>query len=256
MNLEHQSSQSQQMSRLITKQLSAVSYVMVILTLLVTSPVVKGENVMGVQDDEFDFDGLPGAQHDFKVFVHAGMEECFFQRVAQGSEFYTRYEVLKGGDKVVDFYIRDSTGAILNQTTGPDGFFSFHNVSGGVLAMCIDNVFDHYGFKVVYVYMVSIVMQEWIKYHEELEKVNVLASNFSESLSSVENSIIQMRTSQTKARFFVVRDWYLASGNLYYVGMWSMLQCGLIIFAAVGQVFALRRLFRTTVTTPSLKPRA
>ncbi|RUS89251.1 hypothetical protein EGW08_002994 [Elysia chlorotica] len=251
----HQATGTQQMNRLSIKNLSVVFY-LTILTLVVTSPVVKGENVMGVEDDEFDFDGLPGAQHDFKVYVHAGMEECFFQKVAQGAEFYARFEVLKGGDKIVDFYIRDYTGQVINQTTGKDGFFSLHNVTGGTMALCIDNVFDRYGYKVVYVYMVSIIMQEWFKYQNELENIKILASNFSESLTSVESSIVQMRSSQTKARFFVVRDWYMALGNRYYVGMWSMLQCGLIIVAAIAQVFALRRLFRTTTTTPSMKPRA
>ena len=64
--------------------------------LLVVSPVVRAEMVMGVENDDFDFDGLPGAMHEFKVFVHAGIEECFFQNVAEGAEFYTNFQVSHG----------------------------------------------------------------------------------------------------------------------------------------------------------------
>ena len=44
-------------------------------------------------DDEFDFDGIPGARHEFKIEVGAGKEECFHQSVKPGSVMYVTYEV-------------------------------------------------------------------------------------------------------------------------------------------------------------------
>ena len=61
--------------------------------------------VMGVENDDFDFDGLPGAMHEFKVFVEAGAEDCFFQNVAEGAQFYTKFEV---SDVILTFRINGS----------------------------------------------------------------------------------------------------------------------------------------------------
>ncbi|GFO05724.1 transmembrane emp24 domain-containing protein [Plakobranchus ocellatus] len=244
-------------SQLVPGSATCTVIVCLLLLLLELPSFVRSEDVLGVKDDEFDFDGLPGAQHDFKVYVHAGMEECFFQRVAQGAEFYARFEVLKGVERDVDFYLRGRSGEVLQHKTGTDGFLHQKAMNEGVYAVCIDNVFDRYGYKVVYVYIVTLVMQDWLKYQEELQKIELMAKNFSVSLSTVETSINEMKQSQSKARFNVVRDWYRVTSNLYYVGMWSIMQCGLIIFASVAQVYSLRRLFRTTTTTPTTsKPRA
>lgn len=52
-----------------------------------------GEVILGVETDEFDFDGLPGAQHEFKVEVGAGKEECFYQKVVAGGKMHVSFEV-------------------------------------------------------------------------------------------------------------------------------------------------------------------
>ena len=52
-----------------------------------------GEKILGHETEEFDFDGLPGAQHEFKVEVGAGKEECFFQKVVAGGKMHISFEV-------------------------------------------------------------------------------------------------------------------------------------------------------------------
>lgn len=49
--------------------------------------------VSGTADGDFDYDALPGTQHEFKVQVNAGKEECFAQKVALGAVFHVQYEV-------------------------------------------------------------------------------------------------------------------------------------------------------------------
>ena len=53
------------------------------------------EDILGVRTDDFDFDGLPGVQHEFKVEVLAGKEECFFQAIKQGAQLHVSFEVRK-----------------------------------------------------------------------------------------------------------------------------------------------------------------
>ena len=43
---------------------------------VVSLVVVAGDNP---EDFDFDFDGLPGVNHEFKVEVAAGARECFYQ---------------------------------------------------------------------------------------------------------------------------------------------------------------------------------
>ncbi|KAH9519335.1 hypothetical protein Btru_075285 [Bulinus truncatus] len=54
--------------------------------------VLNGEKILGEENAEFDFDGLPGAQHEFKVYVPGNTEECFFQPVAQGAKLHVTFE--------------------------------------------------------------------------------------------------------------------------------------------------------------------
>lgn len=51
------------------------------------------ERVLGTETDEFDFDGLPGAQHEFKIEVGAGKEECFYQKIVAGGKLHISFEV-------------------------------------------------------------------------------------------------------------------------------------------------------------------
>ena len=44
-------------------------------------------------EDDFDFDGLPGANHEFRFEVPAGKSECFFQKVKANAELHVSFEV-------------------------------------------------------------------------------------------------------------------------------------------------------------------
>ena len=53
----------------------------------------RTEDVLGKTTDDFDFDGLPGAQHEFKIEVPPGIEECFIQKIASGANLHVSFEV-------------------------------------------------------------------------------------------------------------------------------------------------------------------
>lgn len=58
-----------------------------------TWPQGSGERVLGEETDEFDFDGLPGAQHEFKIEIKPGHIECFYQKIVQGGKIHVSFEV-------------------------------------------------------------------------------------------------------------------------------------------------------------------
>lgn len=219
--------------------------------------LLYGETVLGEKNDDFDFDGLPGVQHEFKVEVGAGREECFFQRAAQGAKIHVSFEVLRGGDRNVDVVLRDSQWNIINAHYWKgQGLIEADVSRDDTLAVCIDNSFSRFAGKLVYLYFVAFVMADWSKYVMELQEINVLAGNFTESLQQVEVHINSMKNLQSQQRFLVVSDWYLLTGNNQFVQNWSIAQCIIIVATSALQVYFVRRLFRTTNVTPTAKPRA
>ena len=66
---------------------------MVVDLLLLLPEMTSAEKILGVETDEFDFDGLPGAQHEFKIEIPAGKEECFYQKIVAGGKLHVSFEV-------------------------------------------------------------------------------------------------------------------------------------------------------------------
>ena len=57
-------------------------------------PLTWQEEVMfGETNDDFDFDGLPGVQHEFKIEVPPGREECFYQNIKLGAQLHVSFQV-------------------------------------------------------------------------------------------------------------------------------------------------------------------
>ncbi|CAG5121685.1 unnamed protein product [Candidula unifasciata] len=215
------------------------------------------EKILGQENEEFDFDGLPGAQHEFKVHIPGSTEDCFFQPAVKGARFHVNFEVLKG-EQFIDFYIRDPQWQVLEyQNYKSSGQYSVESPEDATYAVCLHNAFSRLGSTLVYVYIVTFVMHEWVQFQQELTDVNILAANFSQTLTGVQEMVSEMRSSQAKARFHVIKDWYLVEGNNTYVQNWSLVQCILIAAAAIIQVYSVRRLFRSSNVTPTTaKPRA
>ncbi|XP_071116277.1 transmembrane emp24 domain-containing protein 5-like [Haliotis cracherodii] len=220
---------------------------------LVSTETVLGEKV----DDEFDFDGLPGVQHEFKFEIAAGREECFFQRAAKGAKLHVSYEVLRGGDRNIDFFLKDPYFNVVDAYyMKTDGAVEKDIIEPGIYQVCFDNTQSRFGSKLVFFYLVTFVMEQWSKYVMEVTEIQGLASNFSASLSDVEISLNEVKKHQMSSRLNVIRDWYLIMGNNRYVGYWSVAQCAVVVVAAACQVYFLRRLFTVPVVTSSSKPRA
>lgn len=53
--------------------------------------------------------------------------------------------------------------------------------------MCLDNTPYRFSGKLVYIYIVTYIMEEWAQYMEEIQSVSLTAQNFSVSKTSLMN---------------------------------------------------------------------
>ncbi|XP_052226657.1 transmembrane emp24 domain-containing protein 6-like isoform X1 [Dreissena polymorpha] len=231
--------------------------------LLIFCRLSTSEKVLGVETDEFDFDGLPGAQHEFKIEIGAGREECFYQPIVKGGKLHVSFEVLRGGDGTSALFLLNQdpvTGifTILQKTeqVARGGFQYGPFEETRAYAICLDNTASRMASKLVYVYLVTYVEEEWSKYRQEIEDLQLTVTNFSETIKNVQQSITDSLVHQASSRMNVIRDWYLITGNNTYVQRMSIAMCLVIVISSCVQVYFVRRLFRYTNVTSTKKPRA
>ncbi|XP_052226658.1 transmembrane emp24 domain-containing protein 6-like isoform X2 [Dreissena polymorpha] len=227
--------------------------------LLIFCRLSTSEKVLGVETDEFDFDGLPGAQHEFKIEIGAGREECFYQPIVKGGKLHVSFEVIYGGD--ISVYLRDATAPqhvpnVDAHVNVRDGVMLMSAEQAGAYAICLDNTASRMASKLVYVYLVTYVEEEWSKYRQEIEDLQLTVTNFSETIKNVQQSITDSLVHQASSRMNVIRDWYLITGNNTYVQRMSIAMCLVIVISSCVQVYFVRRLFRYTNVTSTKKPRA
>lgn len=219
---------------------------------------ISSERILGQErTDDFDFDGIPGANHEFKIEVAAGSEECFYQKVPKGGNIHINYEVLKGGDRLLDVYVKDPDFQIIDShISKSDGTIEKPVEREGIYTLCLDNTYSRYMSRLVYVYLVTFVVEEWTNYVKEIQGLSGTVNNFTQSITDVQTAINDVKTHQAHSRMNVIKDWYLITGNNSYVMKWSILQCVVIFFTYGMTTYFVRRLFRTPVVTPTAKPRA
>ncbi|XP_014781875.1 uncharacterized protein LOC106877479 [Octopus bimaculoides] len=194
---------------------------------------------------------------EFKFEIGAGKEECFYQHLYNNSGVYLTYEILRGGDKNIDFFFRRPQGDIAySQLWQSRGTYSQEDSKEGVHAICFDNSYSHFSSKLVNFYFSAYIHGEILAYFENIEQVGVAVANISVYLENVHGHIRQSLADIITSRSHSLVDFYNVSENNSRVQYWSILQCIVIISTSCLQIFFVRRLFKTKDVTPSMKPRA
>lgn len=209
------------------------------------------------EEGDFSFDGLPGAQHEFKVEVPGNQEECFVQKVAENAELHASFEVLRGGSRMVDFSIKDAYNNVIQEIIyKSEANIKYKAPVTGYYQICVNNIHSRFVSKLVHFYIVTMVEAEWTKYVEEIEELKTAVENFTVVITEVQNSIKQVRLHQSSTRLSVMKDWYLLTGNNAYVMYWSLFQIACVLMTSSFQVYFVRKLFNIPNVTPTAKPRA
>lgn len=190
------------------------------------------------------YEALPAVAMDYKVHIEAGKEDCYFQYVQPGSTFYVSFQVIRGGDGMAGFAVRNPRGEIVHPYQWQaSSDYTDGSSMGGYYAVCIDNQFAKFASKLVNLYLTVIRYDEWEKYTKEIEDLNVNINNFTGTISTVERNLNAMFQYQSHSRNTEARDYALIIDNNSYVQNWSLLQIVVIILTTSVQVYFVRKLF-------------
>ncbi|XP_049298110.1 uncharacterized protein LOC125771483 [Anopheles funestus] len=211
-------------------------------------PPVQHHPAIALQDiPEHDrpwYESLPAVAMDYKVHIDAGKEDCYFQYVQQGSTLYVSFHVIRGGDGMAGFAVRNPRGEIVHPYQWQaSSDYTDGAAMGGFYAVCIDNQFSRFASKLVNLYITVIRYEEWEKFTKEIEDLNVNMNNFTGTISTVERNLNAMFQYQAHSRNNEARDYALILDNNAYIWKWSVLQILVIVFTTSVQVYFVRKLF-------------
>ncbi|XP_059082224.1 transmembrane emp24 domain-containing protein 1-like [Tigriopus californicus] len=209
--------------------------------------VISLSVIMGQDPTDINWlEAAPGVAMEYKVHVDAGKEDCYFQFVHAGATLYVSYQVLKGGDGAIGFAVKDPQGkAVHPYAWKANSEYEENTATGGYYAVCLDNQFSKFSAKLVNLYLTTFRYDEWEKFAQELQDMDVTVQNFTTVLSGVDKRIQVMRQFQQLSRGLESRDYNLLEANLSYVSTWSLVQCAVVIVSGFTQVHFVKSLFNS-----------
>ncbi|KAK6619900.1 hypothetical protein RUM44_006300 [Polyplax serrata] len=190
------------------------------------------------------YEDLPAVAMDYKVHIDAGKEDCYFQFVNPGATFYVSFQVLRGGDGMAGFAVHHPSGAIVHPYQWkPHSEYQDDHSTGGYYSVCIDNQFSRFAAKLVNLYLTVVRPEKLDQFSKELEEMDLSVTNFTESLSHVQQNIHEILQHQHFTRGRESRDYNILLDNKSYVQNWSIAQICVIVIATLTQVYFVRKLF-------------
>merc|ERR1711874_234036 len=201
-------------------------------------------------DASFDssnwLDSAPGIAMEYKVHVEAGKEDCYWQFVHTGATLYVSYQVLKGGDGAIGMAVRNPQMKVVHPYAwkASSEYEESDIVSGGYYSVCLDNQFSKFSAKLVNLYITTFRYDEWEKFAEDLQELDMSVGNFTSVLQGVDRRVQVMRQFQQLSRGLESRDYNLLISNMSYVSKWSMIQMLIVIICGVVQVYFVKKLFQ------------
>merc|ERR1712242_387968 len=197
-------------------------------------------------DSNNPLDSAPGIAMEYKVHVEAGKEDCYWQYVHPGATLYVSYQVLKGGDGNIGMAVRNPQMKVVHPYAwkASSEYEESDIPSGGYYSVCLDNQFSRFSAKLVNLYITTFRYDEWEKFSQELQDMDVTVENFTTALKTVDQRIQMMKQFQSQSRSSETRDYNLLQGNVGYVQTWSIVQLAVIILCTVVQVYFVKSFFK------------
>jgi len=190
-------------------------------------------------------DSAPGIAMEYKVHVDAGKEDCYWQYVHPTATLYVSYQVLKGGDGAIGMAVRDPKMKVVHPYAWKaSSEYEDSAAMGGYYSVCLDNQFSRFSAKLVNLYITTFRYDEWEKFSQELQDMDVTVENFTTALKTVDQRIQMMKQFQSQSRSSETRDYNLLQGNAGYVQTWSIVQLIVVVLCTVVQVYFVKSFFR------------
>lgn len=183
---------------------------------------------------------------EYKVHVEAGKEDCYWQYVHKGATLYVSYQVLKGGDGSIGMAVRNpSTKVVHPYAWKATSEYEESDVpQGGYYSVCLDNQFSRFSAKLVNLYLTTFRYDEWEKFSQELQDMDVTVENFTSTLRSVDQRVQVIRQFQQMSKGTEARDFNVIQANFSYVQNWSVAQIVVVIICTLVQVNFVKNLFK------------
>merc|ERR1711953_557018 len=187
----------------------------------------------------------PGIAMEYKVHVEAGKEDCYWQYVHPGATLYVSYQVLKGGDGNIGMAVRNPQMKVVHPYAwkASSEYEESDIPSGGYYSVCLDNQFSRFSAKLVNLYLTTFRYDEWEKFSQELQDMDVTVENFTSTLRSVDQRVQIIRQFQSMSKGTEARDFNIIQANFSYVQNWSIAQIIVVIICTLVQVQFVKRLF-------------
>lgn len=210
---------------------------------IVTTILLLG-NVSAQIEKQPWYEAMPAVAMDYKVHLPAGKEDCYYQYVQPGATLYVSFQVIRGGDGKAGLAIRHPNGQLVKAYEWlPTSDYSEPSSTGGYYAICLDNQFSRFASKLVNIYITVIKYDQWTKYAQEIEGLQLNMQNFTATIGTVERNINGMLQYQSHSRSSEARDFALLIDNNSYVQNWSIAQISVILLTCSIQVYFVRKLF-------------
>ncbi|XP_037934064.1 uncharacterized membrane protein C17A5.08 [Teleopsis dalmanni] len=198
------------------------------------------------------YENLPAVAMDYKVHIDAGKEDCYHQYVQPGATFYVSFSVVRGGDGMAGFAVRNPAGQIVKPYQWqPTADYTDQVSPGGYYSVCIDNQFSRFAGKLVNIYITVVKYDAWDKYAKEIEALQLNMQNFTSSIGAVERNINDMLSYQSYSRTREARDYALLLDNNSYIQTFSLSQILVILVTCSVQVFFVKKLFAVKLSSKS-----
>ena len=125
------------------------------------------------------------------MHVEAGKEDCYWQYVHPGATLYVSYQVLKGGDGNIGMAVRNPQMKVVHPYAwkASSEYEESDIPSGGYYSVCLDNQFSRFSAKLVNLYLTTFRYDEWEKFSQELQDMDVTVENFTSTLRQVDQRI-------------------------------------------------------------------
>ncbi|XP_066253200.1 transmembrane emp24 domain-containing protein 1 [Euwallacea similis] len=190
------------------------------------------------------YENLPAVAMDYKVHIDPGKEDCYFQYVNPGATFYVSFQVVRGGDGMAGFAVRNPNGEIVHPYQWKaNSEYQDQSATGGYYSVCIDNQFSKFAGKLVNIYITVVRYDLWEQYTKDVEELNMNMENFTSTIMNAERNINLMLQFQHHTRGREAWDMNLLSANNTYVVRWSLIQIIVIAGTMIIQVYFVRKLF-------------
>merc|ERR1712014_496993 len=111
-------------------------------------------------------------------------------------------------------------------------------------SVCLEGQFTRFSAKLVNLYLTTFRYDEWEKFSQELQDMDVTVENFTSTLRSVDQRVQIIRQFQAMSKGTEARDFNIIQGNFNYVQNWSMAQILVVIICTIVQVNFVKNLFK------------